>query len=79
MQLKKILKKLINLKKQRKIQKKRIFNDTDNKIEGDYNKVILEKKIKKQKNIIIFIIPKIIQLQNSIIKMNPKKNILLLL
>ena len=29
--------------------KKRIFNDTDNKIEGDYNKVILEKNNKKAK------------------------------
>ena len=72
-EIKENTKKINKLKKVEENTKKRIFNDTDNKIEGYYNKVILEKKIKKQKNIIIFVIPKIIQLQNSIIKMNPKK------
>lgn len=30
-------------------KKKRIFNDTDNKIEGDYNKINIDKKNKKAK------------------------------
>ena len=30
-------------------KKKRIINDTDNKIEGDYNKINIDKKNKKAK------------------------------
>ena len=47
MKLKIILKKIINIKKLRK--KKRIVNDIDNKIEGDYNKINIDKKNKKAK------------------------------
>ena len=61
-------------------EKIRIFNDTDNKIEGDYNKINIEKKNKKAKEYYNFCYS-----ENNIITKfyykneSKKKNILLLL
>ena len=73
------LKKKLKKNKHKNVEAKKrifnVFNDTDNKIEGDYNKINIDKKNKKAKEYYNFVI----LITKFYYKNESKKNILLLL